>query len=114
MIFKISDDRDLIIKNNDFQMTDGLEQSAQNVRATLWAWKGEAEFDLSHGTDYPSIFEKNVTDQEIAAVIQEGITQEPTIVNILSMSVTRQGRKANIRYTANSNNGVLESEVSIG
>jgi len=111
MIFKISDDRDLIINGDDFEMTRGLEETSQCVRAALWAWKGEAAFDLAHGTDYLSILEKNVPDTLVMAVIQEGITQER--VNILDMNVNRNGRKVTVNYTAESSNGILESEVSI-
>ena len=114
MIFSIGEDRDLIIDGDDFKMASGLDETAQCVRAALWAWKGEAAFDLDHGADYKQILEKNVSDQDIMAVIQEAITQEQTIVNIIDMTVARHGRMAAVTYTASSNNGVLESEVQIG
>jgi len=114
MIFKIDQDtRDLVIDGEDFLMTSGLEETADNVRSTLWAWKGEADFDLSHGTGYRRIFEKNVPDSVVEAVIQEAITQEPSVINILRMNVTRKGRTAIVNYTATSNNGIVESEVQV-
>ena len=78
--------RDLVLDDKGMLETvAGPYTSAQCVRLTLQAWRGEFPFVPSHGTDYERIMGKKpseLAEDEIPEVIRDAVFQEPDVQEV--------------------------------
>ena len=78
--------RDLVIDaDGNMEQTYGDETTAQGIRLTLQAWKGEFALDPTHGTQYDRILGKKpyeLPDDEAEEVIREAIFQEADVSHV--------------------------------
>lgn len=78
--------RDLVLDGEGMMETIcGSETSAQNVRLTLQAWRGEFPFVPSHGTEYDRIMGKKpreLDEDEVPEVVRDAVFQEPAVEEV--------------------------------
>ena len=94
------------------ELVDGDATSAQAVRLTMEAWKGEFPFDPTHGTDYTRIAGKKareLAEDEVPEVIRDAVLQETTV----SVEYNLSGRSLEVSVTGTlTTGGVITTEVS--
>lgn len=98
------------------ELVDGDTTSAQAVRLTLEAWKGEFPFDPTHGTDYTRIAGKKareLAEDEVPEVIRDAVLQETTVSEVDSVEYNLSGRSLEVSVTGTlTTGGVITTEVS--
>ncbi len=98
------------------ELVDGDATSAQAVRLTLEAWKGEFPFDPTHGTDYTRIAGKKareLAEDEVPEVIRDAVLQETTVSEVDSVEYNLSGRSLEVSVTGTlTTGGVITTEVS--
>lgn len=112
------DTRDLCFDDDGIMETvDGDTTSAQSVRLTLCAWKGEFPLVPGHGTDYSRIMGQklgDLEDDEIPEVIREAVFQESNVSEVNSVDYTLDGRSLSVEFSGKLTDGNnITSEVSI-
>ena len=112
------DTRDLCFDDDGImEMVAGDTTSAQSVRLTLCAWKGEFPLVPAHGTDYSRIMGKklgDLEDDEIPEVIREAVFQEGAVSEVNSVEYTIDGRSLSVEFNGKLTDGNnITSEVSI-
>ena len=109
--------RDLCLDDTGMlELVDGDATSAQAVRLTLEAWKGEFPFDPTHGTDYTRIAGKKareLAEDEVPEVIRDAVLQETTVSEVDSVEYNLSGRSLEVSVTGTlTTGGVITTEVS--
>ena len=98
------------------ELVDGDATSAQAVRLTLEAWKGEFPFDPTHGTDYTRIAGKKareLAEDEVPEVIRDAVLQETTVSEVDSVEYNLSGRSLEVSVTGTlTTGGVITTEGS--
>ena len=98
------------------ELVDGDATSAQAVRLTLEAWKGEFPFDPTHGTDYTRIAGKKareLAEDEVPEVIRDAVLQETTVSEVDSVEYSLNGRTLDVSVTGTLTTGTsITTEVS--
>ena len=98
------------------ELVDGDATSAQAVRLTLEAWKGEFPFDPTHGTEYDRIAGKKareLSEDEVPEVIRDAVLQETTVSEVDTVEYDLSGRSLNVSVTGTlTTGGVIKTEVS--
>lgn len=109
--------RDLVMDEAGMlELVDGDATSAQAVRLTLEAWKGEFPFDPTHGTEYDRIAGKKareLSEDEVPEVIRDAVLQETTVSEVDTVEYDLSGRSLNVSVTGTlTTGGVIKTEVS--
>lgn len=109
--------RDLVVDESGMlELVDGDATSAQAVRLTLEAWKGEFPFDPTHGTEYDRIAGKKareLSEDEVPEVIRDAVLQETTVSEVDTVEYDLSGRSLNVSVTGTlTTGGVIKTEVS--
>ncbi len=109
--------RDLVVDEAGMlELVDGDATSAQAVRLTLEAWKGEFPFDPTHGTEYDRIAGKKareLSEDEVPEVIRDAVLQETTVSEVDTVEYDLSGRSLNVSVTGTlTTGGVIKTEVS--
>ena len=109
--------RDLVVDEAGMlELVDGDATSAQAVRLTLEAWKGEFPFDPTHGTEYDRIAGKKareLSEDEVPEVIRDAVLQETTVSEVDTVESDLSGRSLNVSVTGTlTTGGVIKTEVS--
>lgn len=110
--------RDLVIDDAGMmELVDGDETSAQAVRLTLQAWKGDFPFDPTHGTSYDRIVGKrprDLAEDEVPEIIRDAVLQETAVREVDSVEYSfAEGRHLDISVTGTLETGeVITTEVS--
>ena len=109
--------RDLVLDDDGMmELVDGDNSSAQAVRLTLEAWKGEFPFDPTHGTEYDRIAGKKareLSEDEVPEVIRDAVLQETTVSEVDTVEYNLSGRSLNVSVTGTlATGGVITTEVS--
>ena len=109
--------RDLVVDEAGMlELVDGDATSAQAVRITLEAWKGEFPFDPTHGTEYDRIAGKKareLSEDEVPEVIRDAVLQETTVSEVDTVEYDLSGRSLNVSVTGTlTTGGVIKTEVS--
>lgn len=109
--------RDLVVDEAGMlELVDGDATSAQAVRLTLEAWKGEFPFDPTHGTEYDRIAGKKareLSEDEVPEVIRDAVLQEMTVSEVDTVEYDLSGRSLNVSVTGTlTTGGVIKTEVS--
>lgn len=73
--FKLNDEKDIDIKNNQIQTIDDLDLLAQKIKQVLSTNKKEWKFDEIEGINFSNILGKNISDEVIRDEILNGIKQ---------------------------------------
>ncbi|GHU69634.1 hypothetical protein FACS1894184_13960 [Clostridia bacterium] len=79
------------------------ETTAQCVRLTLLAYHGDFPLDTTHGTQWPRILGRKLSDlqdDEAAGILREAILQETEVRYVDSMSITRDDRVLGVEFDA--------------
>ena len=109
--------RDLVLDDAGMmELVSGDATSAQAVRLTLEAWKGEFPFDPTHGTDYSRIAGKKareLLEDEVPEVIRDAVLQETAVSEVDSVEYSLTGRALNVSVTGTLTTGAtIKTEVS--
>lgn len=93
---KVSEEtNDLVFDDNGILMTvEGSGTTAQNVRMTLTAWKGDFPLVEEHGTDYKRIFNENCMEDEREEVLREAILQEENVKQIEKIQIINDEKRS--------------------
>ena len=98
------------------ELVDGDASSAQAVRLTLEAWKGEFPFDPTHGTEYDRIAGKKareLSEDEVPEVIRDAVLQETTVSQVDTVEYDLSGRILGVSVTGTLiTGGVIKTEVN--
>lgn len=109
--------RDLVLDDDGMmELVSGDETSAQAVRLTLEAWKGEFPFDPTHGTEYNRIAGKKareLSEDEVPEVIRDAVLQETSVSEVDSVEYSLNGRTLDVSVTGTLTTGKsITTEVS--
>lgn len=109
--------RDLVLDDAGMlELVDGDASSAQAVRLTLEAWKGEFPFDPTHGTEYDRIAGKKareLSEDEVPEVIRDAVLQETTVSQVDTVEYDLSGRILGVSVTGTLiTGGVIKTEVN--
>jgi len=107
-------DGDIVIEDGELQLVEGEDEVAQCVDVALNTNQGEWFFNPNMGIDYSKVLGKS-TDAEARNTVIQGISQETRIDTIdeLNINTNRADRTREISFKASSDEGVVESEVTI-
>ena len=98
------------------ELVFGGDSSAQAVRLTLEAWKGEFPFDPTHGTEYDRIAGKKsreLSEDEVPEVIRDAVLQETTVSEVDTVEYDISDRNLEVSVTGTlTTGGVITTEVS--
>ena len=108
--------RDLVLDDDGvMEIVTGDAVSAQAVRLTLQAWRGEFPFVPSHGTAYERIMGKKpheLTEDEIPEVIRDAVFQEPEVEEVEEVAYTLEGRELAVSVSGRLSDGeTINAEV---
>ena len=108
--------RDLVLDEDGImEVVTGDDVSAQAVRLTLQAWRGEFPFVPSHGTDYDRIMGKKpseLTEDEVLEVIRDAVFQEPEVEEVQEVNYTLEGRGLDVSVSGRLSDGeTINAEV---
>lgn len=109
--------RDLVLNDDGMmELVFGGDSSAQAVRLTLEAWKGEFPFDPTHGTEYDRIAGKKsreLSEDEVPEVIRDAVLQETTVSEVDTVEYDISDRNLEVSVTGTlTTGGVITTEVS--
>lgn len=103
---------DLIIKDGDFVLIDNAERIAQQIKISLWEWRGEWFLDSRDGVPYSEyITVKNPNLNHIRKVLTDTILAVDGVNRVDSMMLNydRKERTLSVEYEANTLYGVVTS-----
>lgn len=84
------------------------ETSAQCVRLTLEAWKGDFTLVPDHGTDYEKILGEREDEELADEVIREAVFQEDKVSALEELAVSvMENRKLEVIFSGRLNDGSL-------
>lgn len=109
--FAMNESGDLIIENNEIQMVENEELIRQTVREIINTNKGEWFFDWEMGIDFSNILGKGVTEEMVQAEIEEGLQQVDEVLHISDFTMSVEGRKLKVTFTAKNEETDEEIEV---
>jgi len=86
--FKLDDNFDRVIENNDFVVIDGIDALIQRLRVTLTTFLGECFMDKTVGIPFfQEVFQKGVSVERIAAVFKTPIIQTDGVSELLDFNL---------------------------
>lgn len=90
--------------------------SAQRIRMTLEAWKGDFPLDPEHGTDYERILGQREDEDKVDEVIREAVFQETRMSSLDTLDISEDdGRGLGIDLSGRLDDGQrIAMEVSLG
>lgn len=100
--FKLDENGDILIKNNEIQMIEGNELLQQTAQSVVGTNKGEWVLNREEGIMFSNILGKGNTDEMIRNEIQQGLKQvdDSFIVTSYEKEVDTVTRKAVIHTKA--------------
>ncbi len=114
----MSDNHDLVINpiTHDLEMTSGLDEIAQRIKATLEIRYGEMQrLDPEMGADYSSFlgknFNKQAAENDMRAAIEANVPEVETVDNI--EFIKKPERKMQINFRATANIGEVEGGLQV-
>lgn len=114
----MSDNHDLVIDpiTHDLEMTSGLDEIAQRIKATLEIRYGEMQrLDPEMGADYSSFlgknFNKQAAENDMRAAIEANVPEVETVDNI--EFIKKPERKMQINFGATANIGEVEGGLQV-
>jgi len=107
-------DGDIVIDEGELQLVEGADELAQCVDVTLNINQGEWFFNRNAGIDRSKTHGKS-TDAEARNEVIQGISQETRVNTIdeLKIDSNRADRTRDIYFEVSSDEGTVESEVTI-
>ena len=110
---KIDETGDLVIGEDGILETlSGAETTAQNIRMTLKAEKGDFPLVPGHGTNYETILKEDTDLQSIEEEYRESIYQETGISMVEEIKAKKENRELRVTFRAVTKEGeTIESEV---
>jgi hypothetical protein len=111
-----NDTHDLIIKDLDLVLIDGIDQIAQNLNITLRFFLGEWYLDTTVGIPYYQyFFIKNPNQIQVDSFLMNAIYDTPGVTNITAYAskYSAPGREYSVEFTASTIAGDTEIEVTL-
>lgn len=101
---------DVLIENNEIQMTYDTDLAMQTIKSVLSTVKGEWFVDWNEGVEYSEILGKkeiSVSDEVIKSKILDGLKQydENLIIDVFEKTFDKEARKLQIKL------GVINNET---
>ncbi|MFV0627052.1 MAG: hypothetical protein ACK5N8_06875 [Alphaproteobacteria bacterium] len=88
MNIKLDEKNNIVIKNGNIVILEGIEATAQNVRTRLGMCRGENIFNTEEGIDYDNeILGKYAGKTTIENIIRDRILEDSEVVSIFSLSM---------------------------
>jgi hypothetical protein len=103
---------DLIIKYTDFLLIDNAERIAQQIKVSLWEWRGEWFLDSRDGVPYIEyILVKNPNLSHIKKILTDKILSVDGVnsVSSLTLDFDRANRTLDVEYVAITEYGTVTS-----
>ena len=94
--------RDLVIGEDGMMaLREDGEAIAQNIRNTLYTWRGEFPLNTDHGTDWERVVGRPLSEatDEADDVIREAIFQEPYVREIDEITPQLDGRSLGAEFS---------------
>lgn len=107
---------DLLVSNYDLSLIEGVDQIAQNLAIRLRFFLGEWFLDIEQGIAYyQDIFIKSPNQIQVENLLKNEILETDGIIEITSFEAEYDValRKFNVAFTALSDEGEINLEVSI-
>lgn len=101
---------DLILDGGDLALVQGEDAIAQECRVALALWVGEFPFDVTVGTDWPTLLNnKGLTDSQIAAEVRRVLLTVDGVQAVDNVSVERDtvSRAATIAVDVRTDTGAV-------
>lgn len=113
--FKLDDNGDIVIKNNQISMIDGNELLQQTVKSVLGTNKGEWFLNENEGIFFKNIFGKTIDEDVIRNEILQGLLQVDSsfFISKFNIALDAATRNLKIEFAATNDNGdeVKGSEI---
>lgn len=113
---ELNDDGDLMIRNYDLSLVEGIDQITQNLAIRLRFFLNDWFLDVTAGIPYyEDIFIKAPNRIRIESVLKDEIVSTDGINEIISFSSEFNSnlRKFSVSFTAETDEGTIDLEVNI-
>ena len=103
-------DGDLVITNNEIEITQETDLIIQTIQYVLSTHKGEWIFNEDEGIDFYNIVgKKDIDEGVIKSEIERGIVQVDSelVIEDFTMTFDKEARKLHIDFKARKNGGEL-------
>lgn len=108
---------DLVLENGDIPLTEGIDAVRQVLQQNLSAFLGEWFLDQDLGVPYyQDILKKNPDPVLLDGIFKKVILKTPGIIQLNTFDITYDTklRKFNLDFEAQSKNGVIDFNLSLG
>ena len=113
---KLDSQHDLLIRNGQLVLVDGVNQTAQQIKIALLTFLGEWFMDTSVGLPW---FEQNLIKQpekaKVENIFRKKVLEVKDVLRVIEMSleVERQSRALIVSFKAETSNGLISDKVPI-
>lgn len=114
---KLDSQHDLLIRNGQLVLVDGVNQTAQQIKIALLTFLGEWFMDNSVGVPYfDQVLLKSPDKSKIEHIFRQKILAVANVKRVLSLRtlLDRQARLLVVEFEAQTSNGVVKDSVAIG
>lgn len=117
MDFKLDDNNDLIIENNNLVLIDGIDLVRQLLLERLRTFRGEWFLDVTVGVPYfQDIMKKGVNINSVSSILKDEIVGTPGVISLKSFELDFDNliRELKVVFSAQATQGeILINEVII-
>ena len=108
--FKLTENDLTINTDKNIEMASGYDELTQALERAFTTNAGEWFLNALHGLEYPKIWGKGVTDEEIQLEVIRTALQEPRVREVDGIEITRNeaGRTADIVF-----HGIVETGETV-
>lgn len=109
--FKLDENGDVIIKNNDIDITSDNDLLLQTIKTILGTNKREWFLNLNEGINFKNILKKNPEKDIIRDEILSGLLQVDSSFYLTEFMYEIDDRKLLVKFTAKKADGTIISDV---
>lgn len=110
MNIQLSDDNDIIPKDGNLPLVEGLDELAQLAKQNLLSVQGDWFLNLDAGLPmYETILRKSTSITEVEQIYFDAIGQLPGVISVDSFNLEFDGstRNLNVTFRATTSDGIL-------
>lgn len=114
MDFKLDDNNDLVIENNNLVLIDGADFVKQLLKERLQTFLGEWFLDIEIGIPYfQDILKKNVSLNTIANIFKNEILQTPGVIELekFDLDYNENTRELSLSFAVRSLDGSITINI---
>lgn len=109
--FKLDQDGDLLVTNNELTLTEGRDAIRQHIQTRLRLFRGEWFLDRSLGVPYyEDIFVKQQTQVTVASILKAQIFETPGVLEFLTFNFDYDefNRGFDVAFRVNTLEGIVD------